>query len=99
MYVRYYAIGQRISEALHYPFYKAKADDKVEVLEEWKRLGGWIVATSALGIGINIEGITYVIHIDRPYGLTSFLQQLGRRGQNREVSNSIIIVQVQNSYD
>ena len=88
-----------MSKALHCPFYKAKANDKVEVLEEWKRLGGWIVATSALGTGINIEGITYVIHVDWLYGLTSFLQQLGRGGRNGEVSDSIIIVQVQNSYD
>jgi superfamily II DNA helicase RecQ len=99
IYVRDYATGRRISEALHCPFYKAKADDKAEVLEEWKRLRGWIVATGALGTGINIEGIIYVIHVDRPYGLTSFLQQSGRGGRNGEVSDSIIIVQVQNSYD
>jgi superfamily II DNA helicase RecQ len=53
-----------MSEALHCLFYKAKADDKAEVLEEWKQLGGWIVATGALGTGINIEGIVYVIHVD-----------------------------------
>ena len=57
------------------------------------------MATGALGTGINIEGIIYVIHVDRPYGLTSFLQQSGRGGRNGEISDSIIIVQVQNSYD
>jgi superfamily II DNA helicase RecQ len=84
---------------LQCPFYKAVADDKVEVLEEWKRIGGWIVAISALGIGINIEGIIYVIHVDRLYGLTSFVQQLGYGGRNGEVSDSIIIVKVQNSHN
>jgi len=69
------------------------------VLEGWKHIGGWIVATGALGTGINIEGIIYVIHVDRLYGLTSFVQQSSRGGRNGEVSNSIIIVRVQNSYD
>ena len=99
IYVRDYKTGRIISEALRCSFYKATADDKAEVLEEWKRMGGWIVATGALGTGINIEGIIYVIHVDRPYGLTSFLQQSGRGGRNGEVSDSIIIVQVQNSHD
>ena len=99
IYVRDYRTGQAISEALQCPFYKATADDKVEVLEEWKHRGGWIVATGALGTGINIEGILYVIHVDRPYGLTSYVQQSGRGGQNGEISESIIIVRVQSSHD
>jgi superfamily II DNA helicase RecQ len=99
IYVRNYKTGQIISKALQCPFYKATADDKVKVLEEWKRIGGWIVATGALRTGINIEGITYVIHVDRPYGLTSFVQQSGQGGRNGEVSKSIIIIRVQNSHD
>lgn len=55
------------------------------------------MATGALGIGINIEGIIYVVHVGRPYGLTSFMQQSGRGGQNGEVSDCIIITRVQNS--
>src|SRR5436853_7925796 len=62
-------------------------------MREWSSgSGGWMVATGALGTGINIEGIAYVIHVDRPYGLTSFVQQSGRGGRNGEVSESIIIV-------
>jgi superfamily II DNA helicase RecQ len=57
--------GKVVSEALQYPFYKARADDKGEVLQEWIRSdGGWIVATSALGAGINIKGIVCVVHIN-----------------------------------
>ena len=52
------------------------------------------MATGALGTGVNIKGIIYVIHVDWPYGLTSFVQQLGQRGQNGEVSDSVIIAQV-----
>jgi len=93
VYVRSYAVGEKISEALQCPFYKARAEDKGEILREWSSgSGGWMVATRALGTGINIEGIAYVIHVDRPYELTSFVQQSGRGGRNGEVSESIIIV-------
>jgi superfamily II DNA helicase RecQ len=98
VYVRSYTTGKIISEALGCPFYRAKADDKGEVLQEWIHgPRGWIVATGALGTGINIEGIVYVVHVDRPYGLTSFVQQSGRGGRNGEVSDSIIITRVKNS--
>src|ERR1035438_8279236 len=98
VYVRSYATGQVVSEALKCAFYRARADDKGEVLQAWVGgAGGWIVATGALGTGINIEGIIYIVHIDRPYGLTSFVQQSGRGGRNGEVSDSIIIARVQSS--
>ena len=98
VYVRSYTTGSIMSEALNCPFYKARADDKGAVLREWiDRGGGWIVATGALGTGINIEGIVYVIHVDWPYGLTSFVQQSGRGGRSGEVSDSIIIARVQHS--
>ena len=101
IYVRSYATGEVISSTLKCPFYKAHAHEKGQMLKDWIEAnasddGGnvspWIVATGALGTGINIEGIIYVVHIDRPYGLTSFAQQSGRGGRNGEVSDSIIIV-------
>ncbi|KAL5344321.1 hypothetical protein ACLOAV_010750 [Pseudogymnoascus australis] len=96
VYVRSYASGELISSALECSFYKAQADDKGERLQKWAQgSGGWIVATGALGTGINIPGIIYVVHIDRPYGLTSFAQQSGRGGREGEVSESIIVTRVQ----
>jgi len=98
IYVQSYTTGAIISKALDCPFYKARVDDKGAVLQEWMhRGGGWIVATGALGTGINIEGIIYVIHVDWPYGLTSFVQQSGQGGRNGEVSDSMIIARVQHS--
>lgn len=95
IYVRSYRTGDVIREAMQCPFYKAKSSEKGEILQQWIHgPGGWIVATGALGTGINIPGIVYVIHIDRPYGLTSFAQQAGRGGRSGEVSDSIIIVRV-----
>jgi superfamily II DNA helicase RecQ len=95
IYVRSYAIGQILSEALGCSFYMAKAEDKAGTLQEWSEgAGGWIAATGALGTGINIIGITHVVHVGRPYGLTSFVQQSGRGGRDGEISNSIIILGV-----
>ena len=99
VYVCSYVTGQVISTALQCLFYKASADNKGQLLQEWiQGPGGWIVATGALGTGINIEGIVYVVHVDRLYGLTSFAQQSGRGGWNGEISESIIITRVANSH-
>ena len=72
VYVHTYAMGKVVSEALQCGFYKAQAKDKGVQLQAWIWEGGWIVATGALGTRINIEGIVYVIYVDRLYRLTSF---------------------------
>ncbi|KAK6591434.1 hypothetical protein H4I95_12202, partial [Botrytis cinerea] len=97
IYVRSYETGRAVSDALACPFYRARAELKGEVLQWVQGPGGWIAATGALGTGINIEGIIYVVHVGRPYGLTSFVQQSGRGGRNGEVSESIIITRVEHS--
>ena len=56
-------------------FYKANASKKQELLSQWASgSGGWIVATRALGTGIDIPGVIYIIHLGCLYGLTSFMQ-------------------------
>lgn len=95
IYVRSYTQGEGVAEALNCPFYKATATDKQELLEQWASgsgSGGWIVATGALGTGINIARVLYVVHLGRPYGLTSFMQQAGRGGRAGEISDSIVIL-------
>jgi len=94
IYIRNYTTGETISGTLQCPFYKARADNKGELLQEWIRNWDWIVATGVLGTGINIKDIIFVIHINRLYGLTSFAQQSGRGERGKEISNSIIIIQV-----
>jgi hypothetical protein len=81
IYVQSYATSQILSEALGCLFYRAKAEGKAEILQEWlKGAAEWIVAIGALSTSINIIGIAYVIYVDWPYGLTSFAQQSKRRG-------------------
>ncbi|KUJ13632.1 uncharacterized protein LY89DRAFT_557469, partial [Mollisia scopiformis] len=73
IYIRSYTQGESIAAEIDCPFYKATATDKQELLEQWAcGSSGWIVATRALGTSINIPGVVYIIHLGRPYGLTSF---------------------------
>ena len=93
IYVRSYTQGESIAEEMGCLFYKATATDKQELLKQWASgSGGWIVATGALGTGIDILGVVYIIHLGRPYGLTSFMQQAGRGGRAGEISDSIVIL-------
>src|SRR5271165_5099949 len=93
IYVRSYAQGESVAEEMDWPFYKATATDKQELLEQWASgSGSWIVATGALGTGIDIARVVYIVHLGRPYGLTSFMQQAGRRGRAGEISDSIVIL-------
>lgn len=52
----------------------------------------WITATVGLGTGIDIEGITAIVHMGIPYGLIDFVQQVGRGGRRAgEVVHSVVI--------
>ena len=50
-----------------------------------------VVATNALGLGIDMPNIRAVIHVDGPRSMRDFRQESGRAGRNRQVSNSIIM--------
>ncbi|KAK5996336.1 hypothetical protein PT974_03092 [Cladobotryum mycophilum] len=70
-------------------------DERAAALEDWA-LGRdgqrWIVATTGLGTGIDIEGIVGVIHMQQPYGIVDFVQQTGRGGRREgETVDSVII--------
>lgn len=92
IYVRSYADGERVVEEIGCPFYQATATDKQVILDQWARgSGGWIVATGALGTGVNIAGVLHVVHLGRPYGAISFVQQSGRGGREGMISNSIVV--------
>ena len=65
VYVCSYIVGEKISKVLQCLFYKARVENKGEILQEWSSGSSrWIVATRVLGTSINIKGIVYVIYID-----------------------------------
>jgi superfamily II DNA helicase RecQ len=70
---------------------------KTKALSTWadgKSASRWITATTGLGTGIDIRGITAVIHAGWPYGLVDFIQQTGRGGRrDGERVESVVVVE------
>jgi superfamily II DNA helicase RecQ len=50
-----------------------------------------IVATSALGLGIDLANVQAVIHIKAPRNLLDYAQESGRAGQDGEISEAVIL--------
>lgn len=53
--------------------------------------GRVIVATNALGLGIDVPDIRAVVHVEMPYRLADYAQQSGRAGRDGLRSEAIII--------
>jgi len=50
-----------------------------------------LVATGALGAGINMPNVDLVIHLNIPYGLIEFAQESGRAGRSGQAAQSAIL--------
>jgi superfamily II DNA helicase RecQ len=86
------AMAEEIGCGFHHSGMDEK--DRYEARTAWieGRTSRWIVATTGLGTGIDIEGIIAVVHMEQPYGLVDFVQQTGRGGRRAgEVVKSIIV--------
>ncbi|RGP59552.1 recq family [Fusarium longipes] len=53
----------------------------------------YIVATAALGTGIDVAGITHVIHLEAPFSIIDYAQEAGRAGRTGEPVTAEIIVE------
>ena len=74
-------------------------DGKFRRLEGWRRArdngrlgqGRVIVATNALGLGVDVPDIRVVIHVGKVYALKDYAQESGRAGRDGQKSEAIII--------
>jgi len=46
-----------------------------ERLERWTEEEGFLVATSALGTGMDFPRVVFVLHVDVPYGMLDFARE------------------------
>ncbi|KAH7012767.1 P-loop containing nucleoside triphosphate hydrolase protein [Microdochium trichocladiopsis] len=78
--------------------------ERQAVLEDWvegRSETRWVVATTGLGTGVDIEGIVAIIHAEQPYGLVDFIQQTGRGGRKagEEVESIVVLGRAAVYYD
>jgi superfamily II DNA helicase RecQ len=73
--------------------YHSTASERSEVLKGW--LDGdcdLVVATGALGAGIDLPRVRVVLHLGFPYGLINFAQESGRAGRDGQPCKSTVVV-------
>jgi superfamily II DNA helicase RecQ len=84
---------QELAEALDYDGYYHDAEEKEAKLQRFmigrKQM---IVATSALGMGIDIPDIRVIWHVDRPRTLLDYAQESGPAGKDGSKSEAIMVV-------
>ncbi|RYO26416.1 hypothetical protein AA0113_g12493 [Alternaria arborescens] len=83
-----------LAEQLDCHAYHADAVGKASILADFmagkQRV---IVATSALGMGVDIPDVRCIIHIDWPFTMLDYAQESGRAGRDGLRSEAVLIVQ------
>ncbi|KAG5954584.1 hypothetical protein E4U58_007559, partial [Claviceps cyperi] len=93
VFCRYKSQCEELADALGCDYFYAGSPDNVDVIKRWKNSGGCVVATTALGTGVNYRDVALTVHVGMPYGLIDFAQESGRAGRDGEIVTSVIIVE------
>ena len=83
---------ERMAYELDCFYYHAQVEDRAERLQAWVEQGGMIVATSALGTGVDFPGIVYILHVEMPWSMTDFAQASGRGGRGGEGFDVVVVL-------
>ncbi len=81
-------------EGLDVPAYHAgKTPEQKEALQRSFLLGDYpaIVATNALGMGIDKSDLRFVLHVDVPGSITAYYQEVGRAGRDGLPAQGILL--------
>ncbi|KAF2158359.1 hypothetical protein M409DRAFT_61729, partial [Zasmidium cellare ATCC 36951] len=82
---------EELARELGVIYFRGQEADNPERLEHWLKQNGLIVATSALGTGVDFERIVFTLHVDIPYGMVDYAQESGRGGRAGEDVDSLLI--------
>ena len=91
-------IGQMVSENAAdsgiYPYRSGYETESVNVITEKLNKGNFkgVISTSALEIGIDIDGLNIAIIADMPYDKNSYMQRVGRVGRYGCEKSYVIVV-------
>lgn len=84
---------KKLAEKLECAAYFAKSEGKNAGLQDW--LEGKtqvIVATNALGLGIDVPNVRLVLHAEASFDLLNYGQESGRAGRDGLMSEAIVLV-------
>ncbi|KAJ9129553.1 DEAD-like helicases superfamily protein, partial [Pleurostoma richardsiae] len=87
---------EQLGNILGCPIYHARigrTEEKDEIVRDWRDKGGTIVATNALGVGLDIADIRGVVHMGAPDVLRDYVQESGRAGRDGQQSEAVLITQ------
>ncbi|KAH7199259.1 P-loop containing nucleoside triphosphate hydrolase protein [Fusarium oxysporum] len=89
---------ERLGREFNCPTYWNKVDTeegKAKRIDEWmagnRDEGGLIVATNALGMGMDVPDVRLVIHAGMPRQLRNFVQESGRAGRDGQESEAVVV--------
>lgn len=95
IYARNKIIGHEVAVHLGCDFFHSEAVEKKNMYKKWlEQEDGHpqiIVASNALGCGVDISDVRYVIHVGAPHSIIDFAQESGRAGRDGKDSKSILL--------
>ena len=98
IYTRTRDMANSLSKRLKWLVYYSNNPQRDQTLRRFLDLNNSrIIATSSLGLGIDIPNARTIIHIGRPYSLLDYAQESGRAGRDRVFSEAIILDPISNS--
>ena len=54
-----------------------------------------LVATTAYGMGVDLEHVRFVVHLDLPLSIESYVQEVGRAGRDGRMANALLFYGLQ----
>lgn len=92
------ALVESWGRTLAAPVFHSKVGDdqfKATTLESWMKSGSVLVATNALGVGLDVPNVRAVLHIGPPDLLRDYVQESGRAGRDGRYSEAVLVVRRQ----
>ena len=93
IYARTVSLVQDLAASLDCPAYYADSDQKDEILQRFLDSDvRTVIASSALGLGIDLPDIRLIVHVHTPWDLLGFAQASGRAGRDGIPSQSVVLL-------